>query len=111
MFYKRKLPLQAALDSVLYDIRSMPHGIMGDTPFFLFFGRYMYTKLSALWPCPQATTDPWRDIDAEYAKLQLTVKRYTIGDKVFYRKGRGQIFSSKGVITSVLGKPRLHYRK
>ena len=48
VFYERKLPLQAALDSVLHDIRSMLHGIMGDTPFFLFFGRHMHTKLSAL---------------------------------------------------------------
>ena len=95
--------MQAALDSVLYDIWSMPHGIMGDTPFFLFFGHHMHTKLSALWPCPQATTGPRRDVYAEYAKLQSTVKQYTIGDKVFYCKGRGQIFSSKGVITSVLG--------
>ena len=31
VFYERKLPLQAALDSVLYDIRSMPHGVTGDT--------------------------------------------------------------------------------
>ena len=58
MFYERKLPLQVALDSVLYNIQSMLHGVTEDTPFFLFFGHHMHTKPSALQPCPQATTGP-----------------------------------------------------
>ena len=41
ILYEEKIPLFTAIEKVLYDLRSAPHGMSGETPFFRFVGRPM----------------------------------------------------------------------
>ena len=51
---KSRVSLESAIDQVLYDIRSSPSDITGETPYFRLFGRPMSTKLSQVNDCSNA---------------------------------------------------------
>ena len=79
-----------ALDRVLYDIRSSPNAITGDTPFQRFFGRPMRTKFVALSETPKIVEAAPRNATREYMLLHRgRAKDYHVGDKVFFRKTKG----------------------
>ena len=61
--FENKLYLAAAVDMVMFDIRSSPHAVTGVSPFSRFFGRPMRTKLTALKGCQPtlfAFLETWR---------------------------------------------------
>ena len=92
-----------ALDRVLYDIRSSPNAVTGETPFQRFFGRPMRTKFAALCENPNRVEAAPRDIRQEYIHLRKKKreKEYAVGDKVFFRKRSGSGFNNLGVIKKV----------
>ena len=103
IFYDQTVSLQAAIDKVLFDIRSTPNAITGDTPFFRLFSRNMRTKLSLLTKSDVFSAS--RDASKEYRNKYLgRIVQYYPNDFIFYRKGAGQLFSGRGKIIRSAGK-------
>ena len=80
--FENRIPLQMALDNVLFDIRATPNDINGHTPFFRLFGREMYTKLSKLAMKDVRVVGRKRSARNKYAKKQSIVKNYEPGQSV-----------------------------
>ncbi|MCH9664249.1 MAG: DDE-type integrase/transposase/recombinase [Gammaproteobacteria bacterium] len=94
IFYDQTVSLQAAIDKVLFDIRSTPNAITGDTPFFRLFSHNMRTKLSLLTKSDVFSAS--RDASKEYRNKYLgRIVQYYPNDFIFYRKGAGQLFSGQ----------------
>ena len=94
-----ELPLWKAIQKVLYDLRSSPHDMTGETPFYRLFGRPMPTRLSRI--VQNDTSSPssrTRCAESEYRKHWHTSRSYKPGDQVLVRKGDKQPFLQKGVI-------------
>ena len=102
---KSRVSLESAIDQVLYDIRSSPSDITGETPYFRLFGRPMSTKLSRVNDCSNAPVMRKRFVKAEYAKRWSSVdKNYQPGEHVLVRKGDGHAFEYRGLVKRKLGK-------
>ena len=94
----------AALDKVLFDVRSTINAITGKTPFQMFFGRPMRTKLAALTEVPRELCYPSRDIVKEYRnKLRGRNIEFACGDAIYFRKEDGTFFRYPGTIMKVCG--------
>ena len=94
----------AALDKVLFDMRSTANAMTGQTPFQMFFGRPMRTKLSALSDCPREVSCPSRDVMGEYRnKLCGRKVKFDVGDDVFFRKEDRTLFQYPGRVTKACG--------
>ena len=91
---------RAAVDKILYDIRSTPNSSTGKTPFSMFFGRPMQTKFSLL-NSELSPTSSKQDLAQLYSKKQGRVVEYKVGDEIYYRKGNGDTFSHPGVVTKI----------
>jgi hypothetical protein len=96
--------LQACLYRILFDIRSTPNEVTGQTPFFLLTGRVMRTKISTLQVrgLPNRVTVPPKDISKFYNAKKTTLKKYPVGTNVLVRRGAGSKFSHQGVISEVI---------
>lgn len=92
-----------ALDRALYDIRSSVNATTGETPFKRFFGRPMRTKFASLKGDLVEVKSPGRDVVKYYAQRKGRVVDYRVGDLVYFRRGKGNTFSSKGIVTRSLG--------
>ena len=103
IFYGQNISLHAAIDKVLFDIRSTPNSMTGDTPFFRFFSRRMRTKLSLL-SQSEVSTSPRNAVKEYRNKFRGRLVSYQPNDLVYYRKGAGQLFSGKAKILDVVGK-------
>ena len=100
IFHDQEFPFCKAIQKVLYDLRSTPHDVTGETPFFRLFGRPMPTKLSIALQIDSASpTCRTRSAHDEYSKRWHTRKTYRPGDSVLVRKGDRQPFLQKGVIS------------
>lgn len=100
-----KVSLESAIDQVLYDIRSSPNDITGETPFMRLFNRPMSTKLAQLNDQDAAPVMRKRNVDSEYAKRWASKdKNYKPGQSVLVRKGDRQPFDVQGIIKRTIGK-------
>ena len=103
-FDSHNLPLEATLDKILYDIRSTPNAVTGETPYKRLFGRPMRTKFSELSLEPSSPVCPPRQVHLEYAKqIRSKVLAYQPGDLVFFRKCKGNPYIGEGIILNVAG--------
>ena len=100
ILFDSELSHRAAVDKILFDIRSTPNSTTGETPFFRFFGRIMQTKFSKINPHRAPTASP-HNVSHSYAKKRSHVVKYNIGDKIYYRKGIRDTFRHPGVITKI----------
>ena len=101
--YEQNVSLQAAVDKALFDIRSTPNSMTGETPFFRFFSRTMRTTLSQL--TNSRVSSASRDASKEYRnKYKGRVIQYRPNDLIFYRKGAKELFSGRGKIIRSAGK-------
>ena len=100
ILHEETFPLKRAIEKVLYDLRSSPHDMTGETPFFRLFGRPMPTKLSrCVESDPISPTYRTRSAKDEYEKRWHTKSTpYKAGDIVLARKGDKKPFLHKGVI-------------
>ena len=98
------MPLSLSLiNKVLFDIRSTPHSVTGETPFQRFFNRPMRTKLTSLANDPLPSVAPTRDVTAEYSKMYMGRNiQYSPGDLVFVRQGKGNPFELKAKVIKSL---------
>ena len=96
--------LQACLYQILFDIRSTPNEVTGQTPFFLLTGRVMRTRISTLQVrgLPNRVTVPPKDISKFYNSKKTTLKKYPVGTKVLVRRGAGEKFTLQGLIVKVI---------
>ena len=96
--------LQACLYQILFDIRSTPNEVTGQTPFFLLTGRVMRTRISVLQVRghPNRVTVPPKDISKFYGSKKVTLKKYPVGTNVLVRRGVGNKFTQQGIITKVI---------
>ncbi len=65
----KHVSISLLINKVLFDIRSTPHSVTGETPFQRFFNRPMRTKLTSLADNPLPSVAPTRDVTAEYSKM------------------------------------------
>ena len=100
--FENKLSLAAAVDMVMFDIRSSPHAVTGVSPFRRFFGRPMRTKLTALKGVPAHAGCVSRDMEKEYSAVPGRCVTYRVNDLVYFRKVKGP-FIHKGRIVTDLG--------
>ncbi len=100
--YDSPIKLQMALDKVLFDIRKTPNAMTGSTPFKLFFGRAMCTKLLALSDNGSVSQPlvPPCNVEKEYTNSRCTAcfVGYKVGDLVYYRLGAKNPFCNTGQI-------------
>ena len=94
-----QIPVVNVLSEVLADMRSTPCETTGETPFYRFFGREMRTKLTTLQrECRlQVSRRPNAN---RYLKKNGYSSHYEVGDRVWLRRGKGNPFSYRGVISS-----------
>lgn len=86
LFHDNNLTLNTAIDRILYDIRSCPHEMTGQTPFYRMFGRSMRTKMSEL--MFSSATSSGRNVESEYVKRgNSRIVNYKPGDAVYVKKG------------------------
>ena len=79
------LSLSLLINKVLFDIRSTPHLVTGETPFQRSFNQPMRTKLTSLADDPLPSVAPIRDVTAEYSKMYMGRNiQYSPGDPCFY---------------------------
>lgn len=98
------IPFDAAVDQVLYDIRSSPSDVTGETPFSRLFNRPMSTKLSCLNGVPRSPNCRNRDVQSEYAKRYSRSRIYEDGQRVLIRKGDGKPFIHEGEVCRQVGR-------
>ena len=96
--------LQSCLYKILFDIRSIPNEVTGQTPFFLLTGRVMRTKISNLQVSglPNQVAVTPKDINKYYSSKKTLLRKYKVGTNVLVRRGAGNKFTQKGVITKVI---------
>lgn len=96
--------LQSCLHKVLFDIRSTPNEVTGQSPFFLLTGRVMRTRISNLQVrgLPNQVAVPPKDISKYYDSKKSVLKKYSVGTSVLVRRGAGNKFTQQGVITRVV---------
>ena len=105
MRYESSVPLQQALDNILYTMRSSPNDVNGFTPFFRLYGREMSTRLSKLNVMDESkmlTCRP-RNVAREYEKKWSIIKSYLPGEKVLVRKQNKQPYLFQGVVIGKVG--------
>ena len=103
--YEASIPLQQALDNILYTIRSSPNDVTGYTPFFRLYGREMSTSLSKLKVTdePKALVCRPRNVAGEYERKWSIVKSYSPGERVLVRKQNRQPYAHEGVVIGKVG--------
>lgn len=102
--YDQAVPLQKVLDNIMFNIRSFPHDVTGQTPYFRLYGREMSSKLSKLsLTSGNNATCRKRNIPVEYGKKWTISREYKDGQQVFVRKGKGEPYKYVGVIIRKIG--------
>ena len=109
--WEGRVPLLAAIQKVLYDLRSSTNDVTGETPFYRLFGRDMDTRLSRIrdGPTKQVTSRP-RNVAQEYRKKWSVHRNYKIGSSVAMRKGDGTPFDQFGIVSGRRGKKSYEVR-
>jgi hypothetical protein len=92
-----QIPLLVVLPEVMMDMRATPNEATGETPFYRLCGREMRNKLSSI-KQPARVDMAKRSNAARYAQRQGRQSRYQMGDKVWMRKGKNDLFSHPAVI-------------
>ena len=93
--FENKLSLAAAVDMVMFGIRSSPHAVRGVSPFSRFFGRPMRTKLTALKGVPAHAVCVSRDMEKEYSAVPGRCVTYHMNDLVYFRNGKGPFIQKR----------------
>ena len=89
-------PLELAVATVLFEVRSTPNEISGCSPFERLFGRPMRTQLSVLVPSGDEPATRMKPRKVDYSLRKGVERNYSAGDQVLVRRGKGQPFHYKG---------------
>ena len=100
--------LQAAIDRVLFDIRSSPSSAFGETPFYRLFNRPMRTEISSLsfdGVSPSSSPVNRRKV-YNYLNRRRKARcvRYSRGDSVLARRGKGEPFTIPATVVKRAGR-------
>lgn len=97
------IPLQQALDCVLFDVRSSANDVTGESPYFRLFGREMSTKLSLTSVGDFRVVGRKRNLKEEYLSRKAVNKHYEPGQTVFVRKLVKEPYKYEGKIIKRVG--------
>ena len=100
----QKIPLQQALDEVLFDVRSSPNDMNGETPFYRLFGKEMSSKLSRIAVSSNGKVVGRRRMArTEYAGRRSVRKSHEPGQSVLVRKLAKEPYRWKGKVLRKVG--------
>ena len=99
-----RISLEAAIDQVLFDVRSSANYVNGETPFQRFFNRPMLTEVSMLNDKPISPVSRKRSVKQEYSSKYSRIRNYNLGQRILIRKGDGQPYIQEGKIVRKIRK-------